>query len=66
MLLFFLSLGGSVLLKDRQALVTSDWILQCNMIILIHLENCQIRDEMNRDVASSSENFPLAFKDCLL
>lgn len=55
-----------MLLKDRQALVTSDWILQCNMIILIHLENCQIHDEMNRDVASSSENFPLAFKDCLL
>lgn len=65
-LLFFLSLGGSGLLKDRQTLVTSDWILQCNMIILIHLENCQIYDEMNCDVASNSEKFPLAFKHGLL
>lgn len=63
---FWFCFCRSGLLKARQALVTSDWIRQCNMIILIHLENCQIHDEMNCDVALSSENFPLAFKDCLL
>lgn len=62
----FVSVGGSGLLKDRQAWVTSGWILQRNMIILIHLENCQIHDEMNCDVASSSENVPLAFNNCVL
>lgn len=59
-------LGWRGMLKDKQALLTSAWILQCNIIILIHFENCQIHDEMNHDVASSSENFPFGFKDCLL